>query len=80
MIILVIRLKMRLSKKKELLNDVNVAGMYMIGWMRHILRGAHTQDTKRRILEAMGKTSAFVIGDWMMKRFSQYLFHEKMGN
>ena len=65
--------------KEELLYDVNVAGMYIIAWMRHILRGTHTQDTKRGILEAMGETSAFVIGDWTMKILPQH-FREKMEN
>ena len=65
--------------KEKLLYDVNVAGMYIIAWMRHKLQGAHTQDTKRGILEAIGETSAFVFGDWMMKILPQY-FHEKIEN
>ena len=41
------------TTKEELLYDVRVAAMYIMEWMRHILRGAHTQDTKRRIHKAM---------------------------
>ena len=65
--------------KEELLYDIKLAAMYIMDWMRHILRGAHTQDTKRRILEAMDESSAFLIGDWMMKFLPQY-FCEKMKN
>ena len=62
--------------KEELLYDIKVAAMYIMDWMRHILRGAHTQDTKRGILEAMDESSPFLIGDWMMKILPQY-FREK---
>ena len=41
------------TTKEELFYDVRVAAMYIMEWMRHILQGAHTQDTKRGILEAM---------------------------
>ena len=60
------RTKDRMAKD-ELLYDLEVAATNIIEWMRHILRGAHTQDAKQEILEGMSDTTAFVIGDWMMK-------------
>ena len=65
--------------KEEHLCDVEVAVMYITEWMRHILRAAHTQDTKKTILENMDESSAMLIGDWMMKILHQY-FREKMEN
>ena len=65
--------------KEEHLYDLEVAVMYITEWMRHILRAAHTQDTKKTILENMDESSAMLIGDWMMKTLPQY-FREKMEN
>ena len=65
--------------KNELLDDLEVAATNIMEWMQHILRGAHTQDTKTEIFEGLSPTTAFVIGDWMMKILPQY-FREKMEN
>ena len=37
--------------KDELVYDYSTASAYITAWMKHILRGVHTQSTKEKIIE-----------------------------
>ena len=53
--------------KKELLYEAKVATSYILEWMKHIIHGVHTQETKVNVLSNLDEESAWVVGDWMMK-------------
>ena len=57
--------------KEELLYEAKVATSYILEWMKHIIRGVHTQETKVNVLSNLDEESAWMVGDWMMKIPSQ---------
>ena len=65
------------NEKEEQFYDLQCAATYILEWMRHILRAAHTHQTKVQALESLDDRSAYCIGDWMMKIIPQH-FREKM--
>ena len=63
--------------KEELLYEAKVAISYILEWMKHIIRGVHTQETKVNVLSNLDEESAWVVGDWMTKIPPQQ-YREKM--
>ena len=63
--------------KEELLYEAKVAISYILEWMRHIIRGVHTQETKVNVLSNLDEESAWVVGDWMTK-IPPHQYREKM--
>ena len=63
--------------KEELLYEAKVAISSILEWMKHIVRGVHTQETKVNVLSNKDEESAWVVGDWMTKIPPQQ-YREKM--
>ena len=63
--------------KEEHHYEAEVASTYILEWMRHIIRGVHTQETKVNALSNLSEQSAWMVGDWMMKIPPQR-YREKM--
>ena len=63
--------------KEELHYEAEVASTYILEWMRHIICGVHTQETKVNALSNLSEQSAWMVGDWMMKIPPQR-YREKM--
>ena len=67
------------ESKDELAYDYSTASAYITEWVKHILRGVHTQSTKKKIIEMLSETNAMVLGDWMMKIIPQKIQRENGG-
>ena len=57
--------------KEELLYEAEVGTCYIFEWMKHIMRGVHTQDSKINALSNLDNESAWWVSDWMMKILPQ---------
>ena len=66
-----------LEMKEELLYEVEVGTSYIFEWVKHIMRGVHTQDSKINALSNLDNESARFFGDWIMKILPQR-YREKM--
>ena len=55
------------NEKEEKFYDLQCATTYILEWMRHILRAAHTHQTKVQALESLDDRPAYCMGDWIMK-------------
>ena len=59
------------KEQEELLYEAKVGTCYIFEWMKHIMRGVHSQDSKINALSNLDNESAWLVGDWMMKILPQ---------